>query len=277
MTDLTLPLDEAIALQHDLNCEKAKRITWWIYTAITWAFVILFFRASWFLCLLLAVIWLVIFIVKNRKHEIKLEVYFGLPGAGKTTLCAAFTKSAFKKNVPTYTNVPVAGAYQIDPVEDLGAYDIQNSQILIDEAGIVWNNRDFGKFPKRIIEWLKLHRHYKCSVKVFSQSYNDMDITVRRLAYNFYLVKRSIIPGVFCCIPIRRSIGINQMTQEICDTYKFDPLIIKPFTTKRYIGRKYWHMFDSYDAPKLPEKKFTKWTQSQCGQDGVQLKADVMA
>ena len=277
MTDVSLSLDDALALRHELQREHAKRIAWWIYTIITWLFVVLFWRSSWLLSLIIALIWIAILIIKNRKHSIKLEVYFGLPGAGKTTLCAFFTKHAWKKKIPTYTNVPIAGAYQIDPVQDLGRYDIRDAQILIDEAGIAWNNRDFGKFPKYLIEWLKLHRHYRCSIKVFSQSYNDMDITVRRLAYNFYLVKRSIIPGVFCCIPIRRSIGINEMTQEICDTYKFDPLIFRLFTTKRFIGRKYWHMFDSYDAPTLAEKEFTKWTQSECGQDGMQLKADVMA
>ena len=278
LVDTSLSLDEALALQHDLHREKTMRIAWWIYTAVSWLFTFLFLSSSWPLSLVIAIIWIVIFAVKNRKHELKLEVYFGLPGTGKTTMCALFTKQAFKKSIPTYTNVPVVGAYQLDPNNDLGKYHIENAQILIDEAGICWNNRQAmsNKFPPHLIEWLKLHRHYRCSVKVFSQSYNDMDITVRRLAYNFYLMRRSIIPGVFCCIPIRRSIGINQMTQEICDTYKFDPLLFRLFTTKRFIGRKYWDMFDSYDAPKLAEKHFDKWAKTQCGQNGAVLKADTM-
>lgn len=277
--DTSLSLDEALALQHDLHREKVKRIIWWIYTALSWTATILLWSTSWFVSCLIAIAWIFVCIIRNRKHSIKLEVYFGLPGSGKTTMCALFTKQAFKKKISTYTNVPVAGAYQLDPNNDLGKFHIENAEVLIDEAGICWNNRQAmsNKFPVHLIEWLKLHRHYKCSVKVFSQSYNDMDVTVRRLAYNFYLMRRSIIPGVFCCIPIRRSIGINQMTQEICDTYRFDPPLLRLFTTRRFIGRKYWHMFDSYDAPKLAEKQFTKWTKAQCGQDGVQLKAEVMA
>ncbi len=279
MNDTSLTLDEALALQHDLRREKAKRIIWWLYTALSWTITICTWSSSWFIATLIAMVWIVVYAIKNRKHSIKLEVFFGLPGAGKTTLCAAFTKRAFKKGIPTYTNIPVVGAFQLDPNNDLGVYDIHDAEILIDEAGICWNNRQAmsNKFPVHLIEWLKLHRHYKCSVKVFSQSYNDMDVTVRRLAYNFYLVRRSIIPGVFCYIPIRRSIGINQMTQEICDTYRFDPPLLRLFTTKRFVGRKYWHMFDSYEAPTLPEKKFVKWSKADCGQDGVTVKADVMA
>lgn len=274
--DISLSLDDALALQHDLQREKVRRILWYIYTGISWFLTLFLWSANWLLALVIAIAWIVVCAIRNRKHPLKLEVYFGLPGSGKTTMCAALTKDAFKRGIPTYTNVPVVGAYQLDPKSDLGFADIHDAQILIDEAGIEYNSRNFKAMPQETIAWLKLHRHYKCSVKVFSQSYNDMDITMRRLAYNFYLVRRSIIPGVFCCIPIRRSIGINQMTQEICDTYRFDPLVLRIFTTKRFIGRKYWHMFDSYDAPKLPEKKFAKWTKAECGQDGVQVKADVM-
>lgn len=277
MNDTTLSLDDALALQHDLQREKVKRIIWWSYTALSWTATICLWSFSWFVATLIAFAWIIICIIRNRKHSIKLEVYFGLPGSGKTTMCAAFTERAFKKGIPTYTNVPVVGAYQLDPKSDLGYNHIENAQILIDEAGIEYNSRNFKTMSQETIAWLKLHRHYKCSVKVFSQSYNDMDITMRRLAYNFYLVRRSIIPGVFCSIPIRRSIGINQMTQEICDTYHFDPPLLRLFTTKRFIGRKYWKMFDSYDAPKLAEKTFARWTKAQCGQDGMQLKADVMA
>ena len=276
LTDLSMSLDDALSLRHELARDRKNRIIWYVYTAITYFLIFLWLFSNFFLALLLFIVWMILYVRRNRKHALQLEVYAGLPGSGKTTMCAYFTKLAHKLGIPTYTNVPVAGAFNIDPNKDLGKYHIHDAQILIDEAGICWNNRNYSKFPMHVIEWLKLHRHYKCSVKVFSQSYNDMDVTVRRLAYRFFILRRSLIPGVFCAIPVRRSIGINEMTQEICDVYRFDPPILRLFTTKRFVGRKYWHMFDSYDAPELPEKQFERWVSTDYNQSGAKLKAETM-
>lgn len=277
MTYSEMSLDEALALRHELETARAKRTLWYIYVILSViGFVFFLNEKTWLLSVMIALALVVVVLVKNKKHEIRCDLIFGLPGSGKTTLIAHDTAKAHKKGIPTYTNVPIAGAYKLDPNKDLGFYDIRNAEIQIDEAGICWNNRNFSKFPPELIEWLKLHRHYGCSVKVYSQSYNDCDITVRRLCGDMWLCRRHWIPGVFCAIPIRRSIGINEMTQEICDKYSFDPKILRIFTTRYYIGRKYWHMFDSYDAPLLPSKKFERWTQSECGQNGAVLKADTM-
>ena len=56
-----------------------------------------------------------------------------------------------------------------------GWHMIDDAKVIIDEAGIEYNNRNFKAFPKEAIYWYKYHRHYECSVDVFSQSYDDMD------------------------------------------------------------------------------------------------------
>ena len=64
------------------------------------------------------------------------------------------------------------------------------------KASLEFNNRfNFPKtFPKTCIEFFKLHRHYGVAIDVFSQSYEDMDITIRRLATKFIVVRKSILP-----------------------------------------------------------------------------------
>lgn len=266
--------DEAVFLQFELRKEKTSRIIYWIYTFLSFLFIILFANKSgWILSLLLFIVWFIVFLVRHKKHKIEMKIYFGTPGSGKSTLAAKLTRDAWKKGIPTYSNVPITGAYQLNPIDDLGHFMIQNAQIIIDEAGIEYNNRSFKSMPKENIRWLKLHRHYKCSVNVFSQSYEDMDITFRRLATRYYLMKRSIIPGLFLAYPIRRSIGINEMTQEICDKYAFDPKIIRFFTAKKFFGRKFWKMFDSYDAPELPAKEFPLWTGDETFKESKHLVA----
>lgn len=220
-----------------------------------------------------------------------LSVYFGLPGAGKSTFAAYLAAQCnkesllvrfarkhydendiFKKIVDTgklgfvnlrmhtdvYSNVPILGAYEIDSRTDVGFNQFSNGKLIIDEAGIDYNNRSYKSMPKETIKWFKLHRHYKMSVDVFSQSFEDMDVTLRRLAYRYYLVKKSLIPNVICIRRIRRRIGINQDTHQIEDQYEF-----VMFGTKRIYAPSYYKYFDSYDAPELNPKEWHKYTAQQ--------------
>lgn len=212
-----------------------------------------------------------------------LEVYFGVPGSGKTTLAAYFTKQANKQAWPVtwankhpqnklalwilssrfwkrrrgvYSNVPITGAFKLDPQRDIGKVMLCDGEVIIDEAGIEYNNRNFKAFPPDAIYWYKYHRHYECSVKVFSQSYEDMDITLRRLAQNYYVVKKSLIP--FCIVfrRIKRKVGIDDNTHQIIDKYYFMPLGLG---SKWIFCPPLWKLFNSYSRKELPEKKWEIW------------------
>lgn len=216
------------------------------------------------------------------KHPHVLNVYFGVPGSGKTTFAAYLTKWALheniiirlcrrfnnpvsrlilkskylKRRIDVYSNVPITGAYQLNPKDDIGVYMIQNAKIIIDEAGIEYNNRNFKTFPPEAIYFYKYHRHYQTSVDVFSQSYEDMDITLRRLAQNFYVVRRSLIP--FCVVArrIRRKVGVDENTKQIADLYSMGLPI---FDTKRIFAPSLWKLFNSYSRKELPEKEWSVW------------------
>lgn len=178
------------------------------------------------------------------------KIYFGVPGSGKTTHAAKIVYKNLKKGIPTYSNVIIKGAIKID-VSQIGKIMIQDCDLIIDEASIEYNNRNYKALPKEQIQWFKLYRHYGVrNIYIYSQSYDDMDITLRRLSDVMYLVKKSLIPGLIVTREISRKIGINQETHQIEDQFFFGFLKMS-FT----FGRKYWKMFDSWEAPVLPSRK----------------------
>ncbi len=191
-----------------------------------------------------------------------IKVLFGAPGAGKTTHAAMICKKCCKHNIKVFANFPVEGAYEIDPIQDFGVYNISNGVVLFDEAGITANNRKFanksknGSIPQTFIEFLKLYRHFHIKdIYVYSQAPDDMDITIRRLSTEFYLLKKSIIPQFSYTRRISRIIGqIDPITKQITDGYQYVPL------SKRYFFRPlYYNMFDSWSVPPLPEREFKRF------------------
>ena len=216
------------------------------------------------------------------KHPHVLNVYFGVPGSGKTTFAAHLTKWALHENVlirlcrkhpnrltnlilnsrylkrriDVFSNVPITGAYQLNAKEDIGHFMIEDAKIIIDEAGIEYNNRNYKTFSQEAIYFYKYHRHYKTSVDIFSQSYEDMDVTLRRLAQNFYVVRRSLVP--FCVVArrIRRKVGVDEHTKQIMDLYAMGVPIID---TRRIFAPSLWKLFNSYSHKELPKKNWPVW------------------
>lgn len=162
----------------------------------------------------------------------------------------------FKRAVPVYSNVPITGSYKLDAKNDLGHYMVYDGKVIIDEAGIEFNNRNYKNFSQENIYFFKYHRHYETNVEVFSQSFEDMDITIRRLARQFYLVKQSIIPYFVTLRKIHRKVGIDSNTHQIIDWYDFGLPVIG---TKRIFSPVLWKLFNSYSHKELPQKEWEKW------------------
>lgn len=236
------------------------------------------------LLILAALVYLPFFLLSFLcpKHPHVLNVYFGVPGSGKTTFAAYLTKWALHENVlirfcrkrpnrltnlllnsrylkrriDVFSNVPITGAYQLNAKEDIGRFMIEDAKIIIDEAGIEYNNRNYKTFSQEAIYFYKYHRHYKTSVDIFSQSYEDMDVTLRRLAQNFYVVRRSLVP--FCVVArrIRRKVGVDEHTKQIMDLYAMGVPIID---TRRIFAPSLWKLFNSYSRKELPRKDWPVW------------------
>ena len=188
-----------------------------------------------------------------KKKDV-VSIYFGVPGTGKTTFAAYLTKRAVHKDIPVYSNVPITGAYKLEAHKDIGRYMIEDSLILIDEAGLEYCNRNFKDMSNDERYYYKYHRHYKTEVVFFSQSYNDMDITIRRLAQRYYVMSKSLFPFFITRREIGRRIGINEQTKEIIDEYYF-----KPFGRYYIFSPVLWKMFNSYSHKPLNFKEWEKW------------------
>ena len=196
--------------------------------------------------------------IKKDYPKIKevVNIYFGVPGSGKTTFAAWLSRRDLRRKGKVWSNVPITGTYKLDVTADIGVHHIEKGRIIIDEAGIEYNNRDYKTLPKNNIYFFKYHRHYKDNVYVFSQSYDDMDITIRRLAARFYLMRPSMIPGFVVRKEIGRGLGIDENGQ-IVDKFGFIPWWAG--------GNKWiwcpplWKMFDSYSFKVLKDKEFRKW------------------
>ena len=187
-----------------------------------------------------------------------LTFVFGAPGSGKTCYLAKIAKKEGRRR-PVYCNVDIHDTTLLTS-ESLGSITPpEGSLILLDECGIDYNNRAYKALPKSVISYLKLHRHYKVDIVVVSQSWDDIDITFRRLAERYYLLRK--LP--FFSLATRCIRRIKLKTDDGLPADVIEPVgIIKGFLGMIFGGlppfflfnrANYYWRFDSYSRPYLPE------------------------
>lgn len=194
-----------------------------------------------------------------------ISLFFGLPGCGKTTL---FTQFAVKycrpmspyKHVYGNVHISVPGYTYIDN-ECIGRYQLDNCLLLIDEATIFADSRRHKEFPKFLVDFFLLHRHYKCDIYLFSQGWDAVDRRIRIITDRVYYVYKGIftrhwitkyyrIPyGII--IPDPKRNGGSEKLGEIIQGYCKPPIFVRIFAKICYRPR-YYQYFDSWEAPELP-------------------------
>lgn len=200
------------------------------------------------------------------RNPYKLYMVFGKKGSGKTTLMTKLAIQYQKKGWTVFCDRDIPGVYQFD-TDDFGKIGFPpNSLILVDEVGLVWDNRNFKNFPVHVRNYFKYQRQYRHVVYLFSQSF-DVDKKIRDLTDHLYIVS-----NVFNCFSVARRVTKRlvvvhadksaQGESKIVDDYNIDPLILAPFGSivVTYIPRwaKYFKSFDppelpAYDGERLPE------------------------
>lgn len=196
--------------------------------------------------------WIIIGNLRQKPGN-SFDIYFGVPGSGKTTFAAYLAKKRLKKGGKVLSNVNIKGTYEVEK-SDIGRYMIKDCLLLIDEAGVDYNNRNYKKFTDDEVYFYKYHRHYNVDIAIFSQGYDDMDKKLRTLATKYYIVKRSIFPGFITRKLINKRLGIDKNTKQIIDEYGFAIL-----GTRWIYCPKLWKMFNSCSYKEMPTKEFIEY------------------
>lgn len=206
------------------------------------------------------VLFLIVYGTKYR-NPYRFYMVFGKKGSGKSTLIAKLCYKHLKKGWIVYSTMPVPGAYLFDP-KDIGKISFkQNSVVFIDEAGMIFDNRDFKNFRNDTRDWFKLQRHYRVKVYVFSQAF-DIDVKLRNLTDYMYLTNCYFNTIAIARRVSRKIVIVHASAQgesRIADDMDFNSILLAPFGGLFITWIPTWiKYFDSFDAPELPEGEFIK-------------------
>ena len=191
------------------------------------------------------------------------SLYFGLPGCGKTTTLASLAVTAIRKSSYTYvySNVDLAipGVIVIDN-SCIGTYCLRDCLVLIDEATLFADSRDYKNFTFNKIQYFLEHRHYNADIVLFTQQWDGVDLGIRVITKQVYYVYKGFLTGKWISKVVRIPYGIifpdpkrsDQALGEIVQGYR-KPSIFLRFFAKVIYRPIYYKYFDSWDAPELPD------------------------
>lgn len=190
-----------------------------------------------------------------------ISLYFGLPGCGKTTWLTKLALDAVRKGKYqfVYTNVHlnVPGVTIIDN-ECIGTYELENCLLLIDEATLFADSRDFKNFSKGRLEYFLEHRHRCADIVLFTQQWDGVDRKIRVITDRVYYVYKGWFSGRWISKSWRVPYGIlfpdpkktGEKLGEIVQGYSKPPVFVRLFA--KWIYRpKYYKYFDSWELEKL--------------------------
>lgn len=193
------------------------------------------------------------------------SLYFGLPGAGKTTLMCYFALKGVRSNryVHVYGNVRMAvDGYTYIDNECIGQYDLSNCLILIDEATLFADSRDYKNFGKDRLEYFLEHRHFNADIMLFTQQWDGVDRKIRVITDRVYYVYKGKLSGKWISTFYRIPYGIiipdankkasGEKLGEIIQGYCKPNILVRIFAPKLY-RPKYYKYFDSWERRELPE------------------------
>lgn len=184
---------------------------------------------------------------------------FGKKGSGKNTLLTKLSIKYNKMGYKVFSDSEIYNTFKLD-TNWIGKYDFpENSVLMIEEAGIVWDNRNFKTFSAEVRNFFKLQRHKKIIVYLASQSF-DVDKKLRDLTDEMYLLVNYM--GIFSVAKrINKHISIHNGSDEndgesfLTETYQFDFPWNWKFT---YIPR-YIMFFNSFEAEKFPQVHLSRY------------------
>lgn len=248
--------------QHFFRHFKAKLIKWspilllFLFgSSLVWKIIV---PALWWL-------FATVFIDYQKIFDFRpvINVWFGIPGAGKTSMAALLTKHSSRGFYKVLSNVPIRGAYKLDN-EDLGNYDMsfndEGAHVIIDEAVDGFDSRNYKDFAKsNKPKYFATHRHQTNRVDVFSQAYDiDKRIRDRAGSSNLFYLRRG--PKGYVIIRfISKVFFIEKEERQFVDGFKYRglPRIVR--------SKAVWKSFDTLDKSLIPaaQKEWELWYSNE--------------
>lgn len=191
------------------------------------------------------------------------SLYFGLPGAGKTTMMVyraiKAKQSGRYQNIYCNVRIKVPGVTYIDN-DCIGKYDLNNCLILIDEATLFADNRAYKSFDAGKLLYFLEHRHFKADIILFTQQWDGVDKKIRVITDRVYYVYKGIFLGRWFTRCYRIPYGIIIPSGKKSDGEKLGDIIqgyCKPHLIVRLLSPwlfrpAYYKYFDSWERPYLP-------------------------
>ena len=187
----------------------------------------------------------------------KLYLVFGKKGSGKSTFLTRIALKYIKKGFTVYTNMDdliLEGVRHFN-VDDLGDFVPEaDSLMLIDEVGMIWDNRNFKNFKTSTRDFFKLQRHYHVLVYLASQTF-DVDKKIRDLTDGMYLCVNvfnvfSVAKKIYRKVVLTEAAGDQE--SRISENLKFAPF----WNWQVTFIPKYSKYFNSFTVPDLPKLRY---------------------
>lgn len=194
------------------------------------------------------------------------KLFFGLPGAGKTTLMSYLAlkgvKSKKYQNVYGNVHMKIPGYTYIDN-DCIGKYDLCNGLLLIDEATLFADSRRYKEFSMEKMEYFLEHRHFNMDICLFTQQWDGVDRKIRVITDRVYYIYKGKLLGFWWSTYYRIPYGIiipdprkkgtsGEKLGEIIQGYCKPSLLIRLFAPKLF-RPKYYKYFDSWERRKLDD------------------------
>lgn len=201
------------------------------------------------------------------RNPYKLIMIFGKKGSGKTTYLCKLAQKHLKKGWTVFSTVQIPGTYLIDG-KDVGLLQFpRDSVILMDEVGMLYDNREFKNFKNSTRDYFKLQRHYGHKIYLFSQTW-DIDVKLRNLTDQMYLLI-NFFGWLSVGKQIKRKIVVVKPTENtesrIADELVISPFILTPLGARVFTFIPYWaKYFNSFEAPELEHKELRFIEYPEC-------------
>lgn len=197
------------------------------------------------------------FFTRKYRNPYKLIMVFGKKGSGKSTFMTRTAIRHLRRGKAVYSTVRIPGTRLFD-VEDIGRFNFpEESIVLIDEVGMIWDNRQYKNFRTDVRDWFKLQRHNRVTVYLFSQTF-DVDVKLRNLTDSMYLVT-NYFSVLSVARKIKRGIVIvnpdGQSEARIADSLEFVSPLLSFFGARSLIFTwipNWVKYFDSFELPDRP-------------------------